>query len=176
MLFWHAHCTNCTAVMDGRTPHNGSWDWKNAFSDERIKPTLLHRGRNAVVGKWRNIWVSKNRESLIAAGRALVLKVAAKHGGPEAVAAALAAAEHAAAVAAAEAAAEAEIRAALGPAASVSSSRSAAAGSRRSRNSTGTVHIQHAYSTQWYCMSAYMAACMLLCQVDVQRMHSGGAC
>jgi hypothetical protein len=124
--------------MEGRTPHNGSWDWKNAFNDDRIKPTLLHRGRNAVVGKWRNIWVSKNRDSLIAAGRALVLKVAAKHGGPEAVAAALAAAEHAAAVAAAEAAAEAEIRAALGPAASGSStSRSAAAGSRRSRNSTG---------------------------------------
>ena len=145
--------------MEGRTPHNGSWDWKNAFNDDRIKPTLLHRGRNAVVGKWRNIWVSKNRESLIAAGRALVLKVAAKHGGPEAVAAAVAAARTAATVAAAEAAAEAEARAAMGLPSSgrESSSRSATAGSRRSRNSTGVCTAHHC------CHTTTMLSCTAAC-------------
>jgi hypothetical protein len=82
----------------------------------------------------------------------------------------VAAAEHAAAVAAAEAAAEAEIRAALGPAAAGgSSSRSAAAGSRRSRNSTGVCSrllyqllFIASNTTVRYCMTAYLAACIVL--------------
>jgi hypothetical protein len=68
--------------MSGRQPNEGgAWPWNEALADSRITQTLIRRGRNGVIGKWRNIWLAPNRAALIASITARAAAAAAASGG-----------------------------------------------------------------------------------------------
>jgi hypothetical protein len=105
--------------MSGRKPSEaGAWPWNEALADPRITETLTRRGRNGVIGKWRNIWLASNRTALIAAMTARVAAAAAAGAGSSSASSSAAAASGSAAVGNGHAGA------------SGSSSRSGAGGSR----------------------------------------------
>jgi hypothetical protein len=62
-----------TAAMAGRVPDNGnSWDWRDILNEPVLQPTFETRTRDAIVGKWRNIWMSRHRTELLEYGAQLI--------------------------------------------------------------------------------------------------------
>jgi uncharacterized membrane protein YgcG len=62
-----------TAAMAGRVPDDGnSWDWREILNEPVLQPTFQTRTRDAIVGKWRNIWMSRHRTELLEYGAQLI--------------------------------------------------------------------------------------------------------
>jgi hypothetical protein len=62
-----------TAAMAGRVPDDGnSWDWREILNEPVLQPTFQTRTRDAIVGKWRNIWMSRHRTELLEHGAQLI--------------------------------------------------------------------------------------------------------
>jgi hypothetical protein len=62
-----------TAAMAGRVPDGfNSWDWREILIDPVLQPTFQTRTRDAIVGKWRNIWMSRHRTELLEYGAQLI--------------------------------------------------------------------------------------------------------
>jgi hypothetical protein len=79
--------------MAGRVPDDyNSWDWREVLIDPVLQPTLHTRTRDAIVGKWRNIWMSNHRAELLAYGAQLIAQYSNGSGSTTSAAAAAAAA------------------------------------------------------------------------------------
>jgi hypothetical protein len=62
-----------TAAMADRVPDDlNSWDWREILNEPVLQRTCQTRTRDAIVGKWRNIWMSRHRAELLEYGAQLI--------------------------------------------------------------------------------------------------------